>query len=339
VADAASTARTMWTLFEPVHAVTYFTADSRSAYERAGLRGFWRGYFAGRAAPLGAVSAPVVAASFFNFAPAFVGRAIPGVWELITPEEALRARLEGAVGALRGLLAGRESEAVAAADLLWRAVEKLDFPGRMLSAANAALPVPEDGLARLWQAATVLREHRGDGHFAALTAADIDGCEAVALRCLMDMKRENLQPVRGWTDEAWDDALTRLAARGWIDEDGGDGVAGGANGVSRADGTSRSSADGVGGAGGTGGADGAGGTGGAGTLTLTSAGREAHAAVENATDRAAARPWAKLGPEATAEIAAALTPISQACASVLPFPSPIGLPAPAPPGEGAAAAG
>src|SRR5690348_2002505 len=224
VADAASTARTMWTLFEPVHAVTYFTADSRSAYEQAGLRGFWRGYFAGRAAPLGAVNAAVVAASFFNFAPAFVGRAIPGVWELTTPEEALRARLEGATAALRGLLAGQESEAAAAADLLWRAVEELDFPGRVLSAANAALPVPEDGLARLWQAATVLREHRGDGHFAALAAADIDGCEAVALRCLMDLSRENMQPVRGWTDEAWDDALARLAARGWVDGAGGDGV-------------------------------------------------------------------------------------------------------------------
>jgi Helix-turn-helix family len=332
VADAAATARTMWTLFEPVHAVTYFTADSRSAYEQAGLRGFWRGYFAGRAAPLGAVSAPVVAASFFNFAPAFVGRAIPGVWDLVTPEEALRARLEGAVGGLRGLLAGRESEAAAAADLLWRAVEQLDFPGRMLSAANAALPVPEDGLARLWQAATVLREHRGDGHFAALAAADIDGCEAVALRCLMDMKRENLQPVRGWTDEAWDDALARLAARGWVGGDsraGKDGVAG-KGGV----------AGGVGESGRDGGVGEAGGDGGVGmltqrpaptptsALTLTSAGREAHAAVENATDRAAARPWAKLGPEVTAEIAAALTPISRACATVLPFPSPIGLPAP-----------
>ncbi len=326
MADAASTARTMWTLFEPVHAVTYFTADSRSAYERAGLRGFWRGYFAGRAAPLGAVSAAVVAASFFNFAPAFVGRAIPGVWELITPEEALRARLEGAVGALRGLLAGRESEAAAAADLLWRAVGELDFPGRMLSAANAALPVPEDGLARLWQAATVLREHRGDGHFAALAAADIDGCEAVALRCLMDMKRENLQPVRGWTDEAWDDALVRLAARGWVDgwvdRDGADGNGADGNGADGRD--EGDGADGGDGALRLTGADGA--------LRLTGAGREAHAAVENATDRAAARPWAKLGPEATAEIAAALTPISQACASVLPFPSPIGLPAPRPAG-------
>ena len=53
VADAAHTARAMWTLFEPIHAVTYFAPEARGAYEEAGLRGFWRGYFAGRAAPLG----------------------------------------------------------------------------------------------------------------------------------------------------------------------------------------------------------------------------------------------------------------------------------------------
>jgi hypothetical protein len=302
-------ARSMWTLFEPVHAVTYFTAEARSAYEQAGLRGFWRGYFAGRAAPLGAAgpavaaptgaaSAAVVAASFFNFAPAFVARAIPGVWELITPEEALRVRLAGAAEGLGRLLAGREAEAAAAADLLWRAIGELDFSGRVLAAANSALPVPpgEDaaassgssassaaaGLGRLWQAATLLREHRGDGHFAALAAADIDGCEAVVLRCCLDLRREDMQPVRGWTDEAWDSAVSRLAARGWV------------------------------------GADGA----------LTSAGQEAHAAVEDATDRAASRPWARLGPEATEEIAAALTPLARACAAALPYPSPIGVPAP-----------
>src|SRR5580704_15787945 len=149
VADAASTARSMWTLFEPIHAVTYFAPEARSAYEQAGLRGFWRGYFAGRAAPLGAASAAVVTASFFNFAPAFVARAIPGVWDLITPDEALRTRMAGATEALRGLLAGQE--AAAAADLLWPAIGELDFAGRVLAAANVALPVPEEGLARLWQ--------------------------------------------------------------------------------------------------------------------------------------------------------------------------------------------
>ena len=272
----------MWTLFEPIHAVTYFAPEARSAYERAGLRGFWRGYFAGRAAPLGAASAAVVTASFFNFAPAFIARAVPGVWELITPGEALRVRTAGATEALQGLLAGREADAAAAADLLWRAIGELDFSGRVLGAATVALPVPGDGLARLWHAATVLREHRGDGHFAALAAADVDGCEAVALRCGLDLRREDLQPVRGWTDDAWDEALARLAERGWIGVDG----------------------------------------------ELTSAGREAHAAVENATDWAASRPWARLGPDATAEIANVLTPLAQACASVLPYPSPIGVPAP-----------
>jgi hypothetical protein len=325
----------MWTLFEPIHAVTYFTPEGRSAYEQAGLRGFWRGYFAGRAAPLGAVGPAVVTASFFNFAPAFVARAIPGVWQLTTPEEALRARLAGATSALSRLLAGQEAQAAAAAGLLWRAIGELDFSGRVLAAANAALPVPGDsasdpdaagggsghdgggrgghddggggghddggggghdgsggghdgsgggggGMAGLWQAATLLREHRGDGHFAALAAADIDGCEAAVLRCGLDLRREDMQPVRGWTDEAWDDAQSRLATRGWVAADG----------------------------------------------MLTSAGREAHAAVEDATDRAASRPWARLGPEATAEIAAALTPLARACATVLPYPSPIGLPAP-----------
>ncbi len=272
----------MWTLFEPIHAVTYFTPEARSAYERAGLRGFWRGYFAGRAAPLGAAGPAVVAASFFNFAPPFGARAIPGVWELITPEEALRVRLAGVTSALGRLLDGREAEAAAAAALLWRAIGELDFSGRVLASADMALPAPGDGLAGLWQAATVLREHRGDGHFAALAAADIDGCEAVVLRCALDLRREDMQPVRGWTDEAWDGALSRLATRGWV------------------------------------GADGA----------LTSAGREAHAAVEHATDRAASRAWARLGPEATAEIAAALTPLARACAAVLPYPSPIGVPAP-----------
>ncbi len=278
----------MWTLFEPIHAVVYFVPEARSAFERAGLRGFWRGYFAGRAAPLGAASAAVVGASFFNFAPAMVARAIPGVWELISAEDALRTRLTGACDALDSLLAGRDAETEAAADLLWRAIGDLDCAGRVLAAANVALPVPANGsagsagLARLWQAATVLREHRGDGHFAALAAADIDGCEALVLRCGLDLRREDLQPIRGWTDEQWEDARGRLADRGWVGPGG----------------------------------------------ELTSAGRDAHAAVEEATDRAAARPWARLGDEATAELATILTPLAQACAAVMSYPSPIGVPAP-----------
>jgi hypothetical protein len=113
MADPDQVARSMWTLFEPVHAVTYFAPEARSAFEAAGLRGFWRRYFAGRAAPLGPVSAAVVTASFYNFAPAMVSRAVPGVWELVWPAGALQARQDGAIAALRRLLAGPEKEAVA----------------------------------------------------------------------------------------------------------------------------------------------------------------------------------------------------------------------------------
>ena len=217
--DTMSAARAMWTMFEPVHDVTYFAPEALSAFTEAGLRGYWRGYFAGRAAPLGGTGAAVVTASFFNFAPSFVARAIPGVWDLITPADAIAVREAGAAAALRRLLGGREAEAAKAADLLWRAAEDLDFAGRVLSAANAGLPVSGDPLTRLWQATTLLREHRGDGHFAALAAADIDGLEAIVLRTAKDIPRDLMQPVRGWTDDQWSAAAARLAERGWIGED------------------------------------------------------------------------------------------------------------------------
>ncbi len=218
--DTVSAARAMWTMFEPVHDVTYFAPEALSAFTEAGLRGYWRGYFAGRSAPLGAARPAVVAASFYNFAPAFVARAIPGVWDLITPADAIAVREAGAAAALRRLLAGREAEAAKAAGLLWRATEDLEFAGRVLSAANSELSASGDPLTRLWQATTLLREHRGDGHFAALAAAGVDGCEAVVLRCAKDISRDLMQPVRGWTDEQWDAAAARLAERGWIGADG-----------------------------------------------------------------------------------------------------------------------
>lgn len=283
VNDMGPRARAMWTLFEPVHAVCYFSPEARSAFETAGLRGFWRGYFAGRAAPLGAVSADVVTASFYNFAPSMVARAIPGVWDLITPAEALRVRAAGAATALRGLLAGLEPRVRQAADRLWAVASGLDYAGRALAAANGALPEPEDDFARLWQATTTLREHRGDGHWAALLAADVDGCEVLVLRCALDMRREVVQPIRRWSDEQWQAARSRLTDRGYLAADG----------------------------------------------EPTQAGRTVQREVEEATDRAAARPWAELDEAATADLAAVLTPIAVACATVIPYPSPMGVPAPA----------
>ncbi len=214
------TARLMWTHYEPLHAVTYFHPRARAAYEAAGLRGYWRGYFAGRAAPLGPTGPAPVIAAFYNFAPQMVSRALPAVWELATPDQALRARLTGAVQALAELTYELpERHLVEAADLLEAATDGLGTAGRVLGAANAGLPRGEYPLARLWQAATTLREHRGDGHVAALVAADLDPVETLAWRVAVDMPAANLLG-RGWSEQDWSQARDRLTVRGWLDAEG-----------------------------------------------------------------------------------------------------------------------
>jgi hypothetical protein len=208
----------MWTLYEPVHAVVYFAPEARDQFEAAGLRGFWRGYFAGRAAPLGPVDAAPVVASFFNFAPAMVARAVPDVWQRAAPADVLHARSAAATAALARLAADLPTAGIAeAADRLTGVADRLEPAGRLLGAANAALPVPAEPLPRLWQAATTLREHRGDGHVAALVTTGLSGCEVLVWRAALDLTREILQPNRGWSDQEWDAAARRLQQRGWLD--------------------------------------------------------------------------------------------------------------------------
>jgi hypothetical protein len=213
--------RQMWTRYEPVHAVIYFAPEARERYEAAGVPGFWRSYFAGRAAPLGPVAAAPVVAAFFSFAPGMVARALPAVWQLAEPDELLRIRSEAAVAALTPIAAGRPAAELAeAADRLTEVAGRLDHAGRVLGAANAALPVPDDPLPQLWQAATTLREHRGDGHVAALVTAGLTGCEVLVWRAATDLSRQILQPYRGWTDPEWEAATERLRERGWLDPAG-----------------------------------------------------------------------------------------------------------------------
>jgi len=213
--------RSMWTLFEPLHGVTYFAPEAREHFEAVGLRGFWRGYFAGRAAPLGAVDAAPVIAAFFGFAPAMVRRALPDVWTRAAPDAVLAARQAGAVAALSRLLkAASTSDIGVAVDLLTEAAAHVDVGGRVLAAANVALPAPTEPTARLWHATTILREHRGDGHVAALVLWGLDGCEALVWRSSLDLSGDVLRAARGWTDDEWASAADRLRAKGWIDDDG-----------------------------------------------------------------------------------------------------------------------
>src|SRR5215467_7348763 len=177
----------MFELIEPIATVT-FSEIPNEAFLALGMRNYWDGYFAGRAAPLGRVPAAVVHAIFYNFADGEVARHIPRVWDITTPEEALAARERGSVAALRRILGDLADapDLARAADLAAKAATSAPTEGRALYAALRALPVPGEPVARLWHAATLLREHRGDGHNAALVAAGIGGTEAHVLHALSE---------------------------------------------------------------------------------------------------------------------------------------------------------
>ncbi|TWD80009.1 hypothetical protein FB561_1075 [Kribbella amoyensis] len=173
-------------LLVPIHEVAYMADEPTEALQALGYEGYWPGYFAARSAPLGKVPAEVVDALFYNFAPGEVAACIPEVWDVATPDAVLAAREQGCVAALRRMVGDlADGPAVArSADLVLRAAFNAPGEGRILYSALRSLPVPDEPVARLWHAATLLREHRGDGHLTALVAAGINGQESHVLHAL-----------------------------------------------------------------------------------------------------------------------------------------------------------
>ena len=222
-AGGSGMARRMWRALETLHMTVYFAPEPRDAFRRAGLRGGWMGYFASRSAAMGPVPAEVVVATFYNFHPRMVHRAIPDAWGFATPAEVLAARYQGADAALRRLLGGWADgpEVAEGAALARQAMEGRDPAGRPLFAAHATLAWPEPPHLALWHAATLYREFRGDGHVACLLAADIGGCEAHVLAAgAGQLPGSFLREYRGWSEEEWAAATARLRDRGWVEEDG-----------------------------------------------------------------------------------------------------------------------
>jgi hypothetical protein len=216
-------ARALWHRLEALNAVTYFCRECREAPTRLGLRGFWMGYFACRAAPMGPVEAGVVDATFFSFHPDRVRRAIPAAWAIVDPAVVVGVRAEAAATVLRRLLTDHAAERLAqrALPVLHEAIGAATGAGRPLFVANRDLGAPSDPVAALWQAATTLREHRGDGHVALLTGEGLDGCAAHVLFASTEGVAADLyQQSRGWSDDDWQDAIERLGDRGHLGPDG-----------------------------------------------------------------------------------------------------------------------
>jgi hypothetical protein len=277
----------MWLATEPYHALVYFAPEARQELDATEMKGFWMGYFASRAAAMGPVTAPVVTATFFNFHPAMVERAIPDAWRLALPVEILEARLRGIDRALQRVC-GKDvlgsAEVSEAAELATQAAEVCGArpEGRPLGAAHAAVELADDPHLVLWQALTALREWRGDGHIAALVDA---GVGAPACHLLLaargDVPAEVLRTSRQWSEEEWAHSFEGLRSHGWLDADG----------------------------------------------RFTPEGRTVGDAIEARTDELAMAPWDALGPDQCDRLAELMAaPVGRITdASAVPFPNPMGL--------------
>lgn len=275
--DSLALAHQTWRTLEPYHGAVYFSPEAAGEYAELGVDAK-TGYFASRSAALGAASAELVIATFYNFNPQVVRRAIPAAWEAATPQRFAAARLTAIDHTLRRILGTDiSSPALARAAELARTAAEVTVhhpQGRPLFAAHAALPWPSEPHLVLWHAQTLLREFRGDGHVAALLAAGLSGLESLVTHAATGaFAAEVLRGSRGWTPEQWEQAVQNLRERGWLD-DGPD-------------------------------------------LALTEDGTRRRAEIEHTTDQLAALPYLTLGPAACAELCSLARPFSLALAKEL----------------------
>lgn len=216
--------RQMWHLLEPLHAVLYYAPE---VFEEVKALGYdtgerWPSYFALRVAPLGAPGSRQVASAFYSFSPRMVAEHIPAAWDVAAPDKVVAARIRGVDRAYRALIGERTDspDLAEAAALARRAAEAAHSEGRPLAAANAALPWPQEPHLVLWQAATILREHRGDGHLAVLLTAGLDSVEALVSFAAIGAAPAEVFASRGWSEPEWMAARERLVARGLLDANG-----------------------------------------------------------------------------------------------------------------------
>lgn len=223
--DRAVLGHKTWRTLEPLHGMVYFVPEATEEYARLGIEGR-DGYFASRAAPMGAVSREVVVATFFNFHPAVVAHAIPAAWDRATPEDLVAARFRAVDRALRRILGAEVLESPQmerACDLARRAAEVATdaVVGRPLCAGHASVPWPKEPHLALWHAQSILREYRGDGHVASLLTHGLSGLEALVTHAAQgDVPAELLRSSRGWSEDEWREGVMSLTSRGWLTSEG-----------------------------------------------------------------------------------------------------------------------
>jgi hypothetical protein len=213
-------------VLEPLHSMVYFVPEAGERYEAAGVKGGLRGYFASRSAALGVVPAEVVIATFYNFSPGLIRKAVPSCWDNSSPERMLAARYDTVDASWTRLLGEavlKSDEMAEAADLARESCGAIEgeIVGRPLYAGHASLPWPEPEHLQLWHAVTLLREHRGDGHIAALVLAGLSGPEASVSYVVYggSMNEDQQRTTRGYSEQEWAQTKADLQQQGIFDGD------------------------------------------------------------------------------------------------------------------------
>lgn len=197
----------------------------REAFDRLdlGFGGVVRINLLTRAAPMGAVNAEVVAGTFYNFNPALAAGIFPQVWQKVSPERVLALYQEAFSPALAAMLAPLGDAEIGELAGLARTAAiaaSRNIEGRPLLAGLASLPWPAEDHLVIWHAAKILREHRGDGHLAALIVAGLRGIEALVVHAAFDgLPAGLLRKSRRWDEESWQAAMAGLRLRGWLNGD------------------------------------------------------------------------------------------------------------------------
>ena len=215
-------ARSFYKAYEPIHSSIYFVSSANDRYAEIGLRPGWMGYFASRSAPMGAVGAEVVAATFYSFSPSLIAKYIPLAWSIAPPEAVTKARLAAVGDIMDAALASyNHLEITAAISQLEPIALDLGLEGHPLFAGHLGSPLVDQPLIRLWQILTLFREHRGDSHLACLASVPLSGVEANVLHHLDGRAaKEFLTRSRGYGEQDWQLATARLSKLGLVSQDG-----------------------------------------------------------------------------------------------------------------------
>ncbi len=216
-----SAARRLRDAIEPIATIGWWSRPAAEAAAALGLD-FFGAYVWGRAAPLGSDTPPdVVVSSFGVFAPEMIRATLLAARRVTNRDQVLAARATGATIGLTDACASVDPSVVnRLGQRLMEAVRDLDGVGRTLFSGLRALPVPDDPCGRLWRAAELVREHRGDGHLAACVAAGLD---PAAMNILTELwvgyPFGEYSGTRGHSAEILSSAADRLHARGWLGTD------------------------------------------------------------------------------------------------------------------------